>query len=284
MKRRTFLNIIPVVLAGVATECSKGVVKGSRIKFPARGISAHRGACDTCPENTLAAFREAINVGAHIIEIDVQFTKDRELVIIHDNTVNRTTNGDGKVSGYTLAEIKRLDAGNWKSSEFKGEQVPTLKETLNIMPENTWLLFDIKGGKELAERVLEMIGEENRLNQSIFLNSGPVLKSLRTINPNILINIAGPRGDMWKYVNMATELKADLANVTGTDTTEFLEQMKKLHKNGIRLQNSVVNSPEELRKLFAAGIDFSLTNELHMMMKIVEEFGIKPLKPKFRSK
>ena len=271
-------------MAGVATECSKGVVKGSRIKVPARGISAHRGACDTCPENTLDAFREAINVGAHIIEIDVKFTKDRELVVIHDNTVNRTTNGEGNVSDYTLSEIKRLDAGNWKSSEFKGTQVPTLKETLNIMPENFLLIFDIKGGKELVERVLELVVEDNRLHQSVFLNSGPVLKAIRTINPNVLINIAGPRNDMSKYVNMAIELKADIANVTGTDTTEFLEHMKKLHKNGIRLQNSVVNSPEELRKLFAAGIDFCLTNELHMMMKVAEEFGIKPMKPEFRSK
>ncbi len=79
--------------------------------LPIRGICAYRGASNTYPENTRASFREAIRLGAHMIEMDVCFTKDRQLALMHDVTVDRTTNGSGTVSELTLEEIKRLDAG-----------------------------------------------------------------------------------------------------------------------------------------------------------------------------
>ena len=233
----------------------------------------------------MAAIREAVNVGAHVIELDIHFTKDRELVVIHDGTVNRTTDGEGKVSDYSLAEIKKLDAGSWKSPKFKGERIPTLREALAIMPENAWIILDIKEEKELVEKVAEMIVEEDRLHQSLFGSGLPNINAARTVNPNARSIIMGPRDDMRKYVNMAIELKADFANITLPKpvTPEFIAFMKKLQKNGVHVENATVNSPEEIRRLFAAGIDFSLTNELHIAMKVVEEFGIKPLKPKFRS-
>ena len=84
--------------------------------MPSRGICAHRGASDTHPENTLAAFREAIQLGAHMIEFDVALSKDGQLVLMHDTTVDRTTDGDGPVSELTLAELKKLDAVGSKNS------------------------------------------------------------------------------------------------------------------------------------------------------------------------
>ena len=84
--------------------------------MPSRGICAHRGASDTHPENTLAAFREAIRLGVHMIEFDVALSKDGQLVLMHDTTVDRTTHGNGPVSELTLAELKKLDAVGSKNS------------------------------------------------------------------------------------------------------------------------------------------------------------------------
>lgn len=118
------------------------------IELPGKGLCAHRGAMGTHPENTLVAFREAIKAGAHMIEFDVQLTKDNKLVVIHDGTVDRTTNGTGQVSELPFDEIRNLDAGSWKSPEFAGEKIPTLDETLSVMPYNIWLNVHIKGEKD----------------------------------------------------------------------------------------------------------------------------------------
>ena len=95
------------------------------VTLPTRGIAAHRGGATTHPENTLPAFAEAVRLGAHMIEFDVAISRDGVLVLMHDATVNRTTNGKGKVNEFTLAELKRLDAGAWKDARFTGTRVLT---------------------------------------------------------------------------------------------------------------------------------------------------------------
>ena len=94
-------------------------------------IVAHRGNSSVAPENTLAAIQSAIDVGADMVEIDVYPTKDGEIVLLHDGTLDRTTNGTGSVSNYTLAELKELDAGSWKSLRYRGEKIP-LREALEL--------------------------------------------------------------------------------------------------------------------------------------------------------
>ena len=143
-----------------------GCRENGPVRLPERGLCAHRGAMETHPENTLAAFREAVRCGAQMIELDVYLCKDGVPVVIHDPTVDRTTDGAGKVSELTLAEIKKLDAGGWKSPQFKGEKVPTLKEALDMMPVNIWLNLDLKRGAGLGAKVARMIVEENRLHQA----------------------------------------------------------------------------------------------------------------------
>ena len=111
--------------------------------MPSRGICAHRGAMDTHPENTLSAFEEAVRLGVQMIELDVRLTKDEHLVILHDQTVDRTTDGHGEINGLTLLQVKELDAGSWKSISFKGERIPTLKEALAVIPPNIWINLDV---------------------------------------------------------------------------------------------------------------------------------------------
>ena len=95
----------------------------------------HRGAAAECPENTHAAFARALEASADMIECDLQLTADGHVVIIHDYTADRTTNGSGAIADLSLAEIRSLEAGAWKDSAFAGEKVPTLEETLaQVLP------------------------------------------------------------------------------------------------------------------------------------------------------
>lgn len=107
-------------------------------------VIAHRGASAHAPENTLAAFQRAIDLGAQWFELDCSLTVDGEVVAIHDDTVDRTTSGSGQVDEMTLAELKRLDAGSWFDSSFSGERIPTLGEALDAANGHIGVYIEIK--------------------------------------------------------------------------------------------------------------------------------------------
>ena len=123
-----------------------------------RQVIAHRGSSKDRPENTLASFRRAIEAGATATEIDVRMTKDGALVAMHDTDVRRTTDGKGKVSDLTLAEVRRLDAGQWFDSMFAGEKVPTLREVLELCRGKIDVLLDLQEpGEEYARRIADEV-------------------------------------------------------------------------------------------------------------------------------
>jgi glycerophosphoryl diester phosphodiesterase len=107
-------------------------------------VIAHRGYRAKYPENTLIAFEAAIDAGADMIELDVLLTKDRKVVVIHDESLDRTTNGQGMVSDHTLLEIKALDAGTWFDARFMGERLPTLEEVLEMVDRRVPINIEIK--------------------------------------------------------------------------------------------------------------------------------------------
>ena len=120
---------------------------------------AHRGASGYEPENTLRSFRKAIELNSDAIELDVQLTKDHKLVVIHDETVNRTTNGKWKVSELTLKELKKLDAG-------KGEKIPTLEEVIKVCRNKCKLNIEIKELNSV-KKVIEIVVKERFVKQTI---------------------------------------------------------------------------------------------------------------------
>ena len=149
-------------------------------------VAAHRGWCSKYPENTMLAFKKAIELGVDQIETDIRITKDNELVLIHDATLDRTTNGTGKVCDHTLAELKQLDAGN-------GEQIPTLRELLELVKDHPTITLDLEfkeypvGAWEktafyTCDQILAMVEEYNfaercvinsfnqKLNEYIYIN------------------------------------------------------------------------------------------------------------------
>lgn len=137
-------------------------------------IIAHRGASAVAPENTIIAFKKAVELHANAIELDLRQTKDGQLVVLHDATVNRTTNGRGNIANMTLSEVKELDAGGWFDTRFKNERVPTLHEVIEILDTATILIIEIKEGNEtypgIEEQVLDIV-KTNRLEGQVILKS-----------------------------------------------------------------------------------------------------------------
>src|SRR5699024_7055550 len=139
----------------------KNKKRNKRAKYMSK-ICEHRGSAGTHPENTMAAYVEAERVGADGLEIDVQYTKDNKLAVIHDDTVNRTTNGSGRVRDYTLEELQQLDTGSWFSPEFCKERILSLEEVLEWIQGNE-LLLNI----ELKYIALDLEDFEEKVIQAI---------------------------------------------------------------------------------------------------------------------
>ncbi|MGT2910613.1 glycerophosphodiester phosphodiesterase [Streptococcus cameli] len=133
-------------------------------------IVAHRGSRINRPENTLSAFEEAVRVHADGIELDVHLSQDGHVVVIHDETVNRTTDGKGKVKDKTLAQLKALDAGSWFAPEFAGEQIPTLLEVFELLEKK-----DFKGhlNIELKTSVYRYKGIEKKIGRILTSKKWP---------------------------------------------------------------------------------------------------------------
>lgn len=264
----------------LSLSCLHGLVAaGQEILLPKRGLCAHRGAMNVCPENTLAAFREAGRLGAHMIELDVCLTKDGELVVIHDGTVDRTTDGTGKVSDLTLAEIKALDAGSWKDAQFAGERIPTFLEALRVMPLNCWLNVHLKGGAELGGRAAKVIESEGRLHQAFLACKRDAMEAGKEAVPEIKICNMDRQDSTESYVNLTIELGTEFIQISGALTEQFPEHTRRLHEKGIRVNYFGTDSPEVLRKAFAEGADFPLVNEVEKHMGLAAELGMAPVEP-----
>ena len=277
---KSSLNILTIVL--LIMGCA--ACKTSSEDMPDRGICAHRGAMDTHPENTLAAFREAVRLGAHMIEFDVRMTKDAHLVILHDETVDRTTNEKGKISELTIDEVKHLDAGSWKSEEFADERIPTLKEALAVMPENIWLNVHIKGGKKLGKKVARVIMDENRVRQAFLACGSDAADGAKEINRDIMICNMERQGDRNEYINETIRQRSQFIQLLGKRTNQTAEtEIAILKQHDIRINYCCTDSSDEVKTLFKSGVDFILTNKLSEMLETAESMGIKPLHYRFKN-
>ncbi len=249
------------------------------IELPQRGFCAHRGAMATHPENTLPAFLEAIRVGAHMIEFDVQFTKDSALVLMHDAGVDRTTNGSGAVADLTLAELKQLDAGSWKDVAFAGTQIPTLEEALEVMPRNIWLNIHLRGGKELGKRVARLLEAKGRAHQAFLAVQEAARIGARTESESVLVcNMERQTGGA-DYVAATIAMDADFIQLRGAIRPDFRDYARVLHEKGIRVNYFGTDDPAVFRVLFAQGIDFPLVNDIAAALETAADFGLQPVQP-----
>ncbi len=255
----------------------------NKIVLPERGLCAHRGAMQTHPENTIPAFRAAVEAGAHMIEFDVWLTKDNEMVVLHDPSVDRTTNGKGKVLDLTLAEIKALDAGSRKGTRFAGEKIPTLGEVLNIMPCNIWLNIHYKGAPDLVDKVARLVAEKGRLHQAFLACNIAAAANAREAVPEILICNMERQESARVYVNQTIHAKTAFIQLTKSDYPEFAEDVQALKQAGIKVNYFGTDSPEEIKMLFEAGVDFPLVNDIVHTVDVLRELKMKPVKPLFNN-
>lgn len=155
-------------------------------------VAAHRGWSSAYPVNTMEAFRAALEIGVDQIETDIHITADRELVLIHDDTIDRTTNGTGTVGDHTLKELRALDAGFWKGEAFAGAQIPTFDELMELVKDHPTITLDVElkeyptAGREerafsVCDRVLRMI-DDYHFDDRVVINtfSGKLHEYIRT--------------------------------------------------------------------------------------------------------
>lgn len=198
-------------------------------------IIAHRGASADAPQNTLASFREAIRQKADAIELDVQLTRDKKLIIMHNPTLNKTTTGSGQVTTKTLQEIKQLDAGIKFSKRFKGEKVPTLEEVFNTFGKQTNYVVELKFYQffpgNFAQQVYNAVLDHNLINNTLFLSFDPrLLIQIKKINPSVkicwaFIPVFGWRPPKW----VANHFDA-LAIATHKAKKSYIKHLQALNK------------------------------------------------------
>lgn len=257
-----------VLVVSIWTLITPSLVIAQEILLPDRGLCAHRGAMDTHPENTIVSFEEAIRLNAKMIELDVRMTKDKKLVILHDETVDRTTNGTGKLKDLTLKQVKKLDAGSWKSSDFESIKIPTLSEALSVMPDYIWLNIHLKGDEELGRKVAKAIIKAKRQHQAFLACGSEAAKGANKVSSDMLICNMERQTKTEDYVSMTIESGSEFIQLYKVPVSPEIKNLTKpLKAKGVKINYCCTDSPEEVKQLFEYGVDFVLVNELEKVNK-----------------
>lgn len=230
-------------------------------------IFAHRGFSLQYPENTMTAFRKALEAGADGIEMDARLTQDGKIVIMHDPTIDRTTNGKGKVRDMLLQEILGLDAGIKKGVVFENERVPMLEQVfaelggkllLNIELCN----YDEGDNRQLANQTVELI-EKYKLVDSVIISSFRFnnLVYVKDKNPGISCGLLAKQGLMGLFARnlLNHSVSVDALHPYYTDVNAGL--IRKEQQCGRKVRAWSVNDPQDIRQLYELGVDAIFTDD-----------------------
>jgi len=228
---------------------------------------AHRGASGTFPENTVSAFRAAIDAGADMCELDVQLSRDGAIVVIHDDTVERTTDGTGEVAELTLEELRRLDAGaKFKSGAFKGAQIPTLDEVFAVTSGKCGLNIELKAGG-LEHPVAQIMQARDALSDSIVSSfDWEYLKIIQRLHFNIRVALLAEEKPVDLLMN-AIAMRAHAINPRWDMVTSDL--CKAAHERGLKVYTWTVDADERMRALIECGVDGIITNYPERLRTVV---------------
>lgn len=257
-------------------------------------LSVHRFGKGEAPEGTVEAARNAAALGPNVIlECDVRLAKDGHVVVVHDDTLTRTTGNSGRPEAMTLEEIRRLDAGAFFSPDQgatrpwrgKGVRIATLPEALAAAPRNRFLL-DLKEPGPLVEAVLRDVraaGAEDRVIYAAF--QGETLRQVRRLAPSAPTSFdletgaalaRALRGDWGAYVPPAQVLAADASQFRLLGVGEA--EVRRVREKGIRVIVFVLDRPEDLREWMAKGVDGVMTSYPSMGARVLSELGKWPAK------
>lgn len=230
-------------------------------------VIAHRGASGVAPENTMAAFRKALELGAGFIETDLQLSRDARLVAMHDDTLERTTNGRGPVSSKTVEELRKLDAGSWfppsgqGAASFAGERIPTIEEILAFGREHEiGLHLEIKptGPSGAEHAIVGALHASNEVARSVVLSfSAGVLKRVRQLDPLVMTGFL-----------FSDRLSSPVSTAVDAGARQLLPRIDRVtrelvteaHAHDLKVVAWTADSRAEMQKLIAAGVDGIITN------------------------
>lgn len=222
-------------------------------------IIAHRGASGTCPENTLPAFRRAVELGAHMIELDVQLTRDGHPVVIHDQTLDRTTSGRGAVRRRTLAEIAVLDAGRWFAGRFAGARVPTLRDVLAEIAIPINIELKAAGDDGLERRALETVEAAGALGRVLFSSFQAVsLRRVRGLSPKAELAVLWSGLSITRALTLAGSVNATSLHLRKTSAAP--KAIAAGHAAGLTVRVWTVNAPADFARLTSGGADGVFTD------------------------
>jgi len=228
-------------------------------------ILAHRGASHQAPENTLAAFRLAAEMGADGIEFDVQLCKDGEAVVIHNFTLDETTDGKGRVKDLTLAELQTLDAGGWYATEFAGERIPTLAQVLHELGPRLLLNIELKAAGPFSDglevEVVRLVEDTHMAHRVIISSFNPAaLWRVRRLNRNMATGLLYAP-DMPRYLRgrWLQPLARPAALHPRWDMIDE-QAVAAAHRQGLAMRPWTCDDPVGMRRLISWRVDAIITN------------------------
>jgi glycerophosphoryl diester phosphodiesterase len=239
-------------------------------------IFAHRGSSAYAPENTIAAFKLAVDQHADAIEMDATLSADHQVVVIHDDRVDRTTNGTGLVKSLNLSELKYLDAGSKFNPKYHSERIPTLAEVFKIIGQQIFINVELKNytspTDDLPDRVIAHV-KEFGLESSVMLSSFNILALIRarSLLPKIplgLITISG-MASLTLYSKLVRFSPLFAFHPNYMDVTPKL--IHTIHRANARLHTYTVNQADIMRQLIIAGVDGIITVDPLLAQKVLVE-------------
>jgi glycerophosphoryl diester phosphodiesterase len=236
-------------------------------------VIAHRGASGHAPENTLAAFQRAVELGATFIETDLRLTRDGRFVAIHDSTLPRTTNGNGTVHDFTLEELRKLDAGLWFDRGFAGERIPTLEEIMEFSRKQDVVFYlELKydeawGMDHTLARALQKA--ENTARTIVISFDPSALVPLRKLDPSIMLGLLMEEAKPG-CVQAAVGLGARQLCPRFTSVTPDL--VEEAHRADLHVVTWTPNHAEEMRAMISAGVDGIMTDFPDRLRMIIEDW------------
>ncbi|MBV6644416.1 MAG: hypothetical protein KI790_03150 [Cyclobacteriaceae bacterium] len=252
-------------------------------------IIAHKGASGLAPENTMASFELALDMGVDMIELDVRHTSDEEIIVFHDQTVERTTNGKGDVHDFTLEQIKQLDAGSWFDSRFSEERIPTLKEVLDLVNGQCKVLIEIKHMDhphyhDFSEKLVEVIREEENGFEWCILQSyeNKYLEEAHDLDERVQTKKLLIGEDSTPFIAFYIETRVHLGRSKQEFQLDALNphfetlsprRVFRMHARGYKVYTYPVNEREDMVKMLNMGVDGIITDYPDRLIEIRAELA-----------